>query len=345
MLQFDSEQVVQANAAAISGRNAETTLQKYDSTGSEAHEAVFFLKPELTSEPGVDLRAVLELVNDQLGRFSVRVGGIRVLGSQYLRQYNIIDQHYGVINAISRKGPTALSPAVFDQLEKSFVTEISSGATVLGGHQFLERYRFFSPASLAVLWDALNSQSRKLAPGTYALPINVWSDQNIVLNGFHPHQLEHFNAANRSIIVMALRCETAWTALRDMMIGDTDPARAERGSLRQVFAQRQEDLNIPLVNKGQNGVHLSAGPLEGMVEVMRFFSENADGKELITTDTSFGRRLHASGFSEVEIDRLASNQVLEMGGRTTSAFDLTEKMDAHAAVTTLTAAVRAQEAR
>ncbi len=258
----------------------------------------------------------------------MKLAAVLVLGSRYLAEYNIIGQHYGVINAISREGINALTNDVRLKLQSEFPDEIRAGATVLGGHQFLSRYPFFTPAALSVLWDALNSGSRRLAPGTYALPINVWSDKNIVLNGFHPHQLDHFQAPNRTIIAFAIRSATPWHTLRDKLVGDTDPTRAEAGSIRQILLERRARLQIPIINKGLNGVHLSAGPLEGMVEIIRFCSDYTSGQIIAPAQTAFGRALLAAGTPDSRIIQLASNPHLTVEGRSGSAFDLTEKLDA-----------------
>lgn len=46
------------------------------------------------------------------------------------------------------------------------------------------------------------------------------------------------------------------------------------GSVRRLFLQKKAELGFTDVSKGSNGVHMSAGPLEGMVEFIRFFSDH-----------------------------------------------------------------------
>jgi len=78
--------------------------------------------------------------------------------------------------------------------------------------------------------------------------------------------------------------------------------------------------------KGANGVHMSAGPLEGMVELQRFFS-SADSR-LSFSNLSFGAALAAQGLSEEQIANLATNPDVSHEGKNISVFDLTEEKDA-----------------
>lgn len=337
MSSFDLDAVLNANTGVVAGSIPQVVLKSLDSATEELHEAVFFVKPEIASESSVDLKAVLRLINEQFRKFQIEIGAIRVLGSRYLKKHNVIGEHYGVINAISRKGTEALSAEVDNELKKQFEAEISAGALILGGQQFLNRYGSFTAGALAVMWDALNHQSKKIAPGTYALAINVFSERVILLNGFHPYQLEHFNADGRSIIVFVVRSAQDWSDLRDAVIGDTDPTRAKPGSLRQIFGQQKQELGIPVINKGLNGVHLSAGPLEGMVEVVRFFSDHEKAHTISPLGLAFGRALTIAGVSEEEIFHLMTNPELVHNGKRISAFDLTEKMNASTAAATLRA--------
>jgi len=79
------------------------------------------------------------------------------------------------------------------------------------------------------------------------------------------------------------------------------------------------------VSKSANGVHMSAGPLEGMVELGRFFG-------LSSEHTAFGHALVKAGFTHEQINHLAQNPTGEHNGKRVSAFDLTEEKDTPEAV-------------
>jgi len=122
------------------------------------------------------------------------------------------------------------------------------------------------------------------------------------------------------------RSKTSWSDLRNKLCGATDPSAAEAGSIRNELLVHKEKTGMVDVNKGSNGVHMSAGPLEGMVELQRFFS-SAD-KKLPFTSLAFGSALAAQGLTEEQIEKLATNPDVTYEGKNISAFDVTEEKDA-----------------
>ena len=261
-------------------------------------------------------------------RFGVSIGGIRVLSGAYLRSRKIMDQHYGVINQISLQGRDGLSKAAAEKLEQEYEAQLIQ-ANVLGGHQFLYKYDQFSPFALSVLSD--NMKVNKLAGGTYAIAIHLQGRICIVLNAFHPFQLEPYYASSNALVVFECTSERSWKTLRTELAGATDPEQAMEGSLRHQLLINKERLGLAEVNQGSNGIHLSAGPLEGMVELQRFFSEHDDEQGIPYESTCFGRLLLDKGATEEELDRWVSNPELTAGEEAGTAFDLTEEIDAEAA--------------
>lgn len=92
--------------------------------------------------------------------------------------------------------------------------------------------------------------------------------------------------------------------------------------------QQKADLGLGDVDKGTNGVHASAGPLEGMVELQRFFSDHEAGSTLSYDHTAFGKLLISKGLTLEQVQKLASNPDLDQEGKKVSAFDATEEKDA-----------------
>ncbi|HWQ12324.1 MAG TPA: hypothetical protein VNL77_05960 [Roseiflexaceae bacterium] len=299
-------------------------------------EGVLFLKPEATL-PGVALEKVLDTLAGYVERWDLQLGGVSVLGAEYLRQHDIIARHYGVINSISRGGRAALSESAQARLQELFGEELARGAQVLGGHEFIARHPEYTPARLNEIVDRVGST--KLAPGTYVTKWEHGGQTVLLLNAFHPQQLEHFTAPGRSIVVMVARAAATrpetWKALRNEMLGVTDPAAGAPGSMRRTFLERRAELGLGEVNRGANVVHFSAGPLEGMVETARYFSDYDGGSVLSYTATCFGRLLLGAGVLKDDVEWLATNPNLSLGGRSISAFDATEEVDPPAAIETL----------
>jgi hypothetical protein len=293
------------------------------------NQFVLFLKPEATAiDKGVRVERILEIVFDALQKWDVHLGAVRVLNYSHLHKYRIMDKHYGVINEISRRGISAISDDAKIALQRIFESELKAGAVVLGGHQFLEKVPAFSAFALSTVSD--NIGSKKLAGGTYCLPLRVSGETLLVLNGFHPYQLEHFTSPGKAIVVMECSAKTSWANLRQQLIGATNPTNAAQGSIRRILLEKIRELGMEDVNQGANGIHLSAGPLEGMVEIQRFFSQH-DGDSIKFLETSFGALLLQKGFSEDQVGQFTLNPFYTYEGRSVSAFDLTEELDGIAA--------------
>ncbi|MBU0679076.1 MAG: nucleoside-diphosphate kinase [Verrucomicrobia bacterium] len=298
---------------------------------------VLFLKPEVTAlHLNVDVEAVLKLVTDELTRWEVQTAGVRVLSAAYLREHQIMNNHYGVINSISLNGRKAITAAADNKLVELFRIQLEQGAEVLGGHQFLERFPDFTPFGLSILSD--NVGTKKLGGGTYALPVSMNGAFFIVLNPFHPYQLEPYTTDGRAIVVFECASDRPWSELRRNLAGATDPSEAAEGSIRQKFLDAKEALNLADVSQGANGIHLSAGPLEGMVEIQRFFTDHESGKVLGYADTCFGRLLESDA-PGLDLPRtFSANPGVSADGDQQSAFDLTEEMDAVVAASLLSRA-------
>ncbi|MBW4635407.1 MAG: nucleoside-diphosphate kinase [Iphinoe sp. HA4291-MV1] len=303
-------------------------INKYDLPKDfTKNQFVVFLKPEATNIlSGVDIQGVLQLVFDTFQRWKVEVGAVRVLTAEYLHKYQVIALHYGIINDISRRGYDAISEKAKKVLSEIYKSELSLQVEILGGHQFLERFPAVSPFALSIIAD--NIGIKKIAGGTYCLRLQIDGKLFLVLNPFHPFQLEFFTTEGHSILVMEGRSETGWSDLRQQLVGVTNPVSAQAGSIRRTLFERREELRLFDINQRTNGIHLSAGPLEGMVELQRFFSDPEKGFYLDFQETCFGRLLVSKGVAKNILTELARNLLIENDGHTISAFDLTEEMNA-----------------
>jgi hypothetical protein len=298
-----------------------------------AHQFVAFLKPEATAmSAGVKFPLLFETLLEVLSTHKAEVGSVRIVSGSFFERTGIMARHYGVINAISRLGEAVLSENALSILHERFSEEFSSGYEPMGGHQFLQEYPQFSPFALSILFDNLGSI--RLAPGTYACLVTVEGRQLILLNGFHPYQLERFTRPTAATVLLECRTTTPWKSLREKVAGATNPTKALPGSFRQVLLERADEFGLVEVSQNANGIHLSAGPLEGMVEVQRFFGADSNS-DLPVEATCFGRLLSEAGISDNLIAQLSENAVFEVDGQMISAFDLTEELDAADAILTL----------
>lgn len=294
-----------------------------------ANEFVIFSKPELGRLAEADLAKVWDLFSSLLNAYGVTVHQSLILTGPELEASGAMAAHYGVINKISRLGRSALTEATEQTLSEQYAAELADGALVLGGHQFLEAYPEFSPYALGVLFA--NQSVGRLGPGSYAAVASIDGQSVIILNGFHPRQLSFFTAEDTVCAFLRCSSDTAWQSLRGDLIGATDPSKADPASIRGTLFADPAAFGLTTVSYNFNGVHMSAGPLEGLVELARFFGGSV-------ADYTFASVLTDAGFDADGITALADNPTLEANGERGSSFDLTEGVDAGPAASMLAGA-------
>ena len=103
----------------------------------------------------------------------------------------------------------------------------------------------------------------------------------------------------------------------------TDPSDAPKGSIRRHILDRYKSLGLKLrPNKGDNGVHASASPFEGLVEKANWL-----GTEF--RQDSFGKALLDGGLTEGRIEAWAKDARIKLTETEEgSIFDALEDMDA-----------------
>jgi len=289
----------------------------YTPTQPDTNQFLFFLKPEATT---ANVEYILKLSLDVLAKAGVKFGAVRVVGGPYLDAHNIMVEHYGVISKISKEGHSIISDAAKAKLNETFQKEIETAGLPLGGHQWLAQNPDFTPLALTTIND--NIGTTRLAGGTYLLKFNLLGKLQLVLNPFHAYQLVPFIKKGNALIVFECSSSQSWEDLRSKLCGATNPEKAEAGSIRSELLKNKEATGMVAVNMSANGVHMSAGPLEGLVELQRFFS---DGKKADLKSFAFGAHLSSLGLSDAQIENLAENPNLPHEGKTESVFDMTEE--------------------
>ncbi len=327
-------QIIDAVSAAQAGETGRLDLFKADTPSQKKNNFVFFIKPELTlAVDGIDFPAILDIILAGLDRFGVEINQVSLLDAKYLADNDIMGNHYGVINKIAKDAKGAMSAEAKATFEEKFGT--MEGKTILGGLEFMAANPDFTAESLDELW--MTKKSTKLAGGTYTADVEYNGETVYLVNAFHASQLEHFIKPGRSIVVFNAASDQPWEALRNDLIGKTRPTDAKEGSLRQTFLAQQEALGIPVVDMGNNGVHLSAGPVEGLAELIRFFSGSNEATENDMAQYPFGQIL-INTFGGTKAVTITSNVDITVNGEETNTFDATEEQDSDTAVTILQAA-------
>jgi hypothetical protein len=298
------------------------------------NQFLIMLKPELVVPESGDSAAVaFARVFSLLTEHEVELGATRVLSSSYLSRHKVIEWHYSMLNHVSRDGLAGISASARKRLYELFPDALNGNkAHVLGGHQFLVHFPQFTPFALDVL--ARNVQVIKLGAGTYAIEVFLDGKPWLVLNAFHPAQLEHFTVPGRAVVIIECRSARHLSDIRRTTIGATDPREAVPGSIKRVLLDEQSELGLCGISIRQNAVHMSPGPVEAMFGVQRYFSRNEELMPL--HDTVFGGKLMLAGFMAKAAQALGSNPEVELLDRSGPLFEVTEDLNWNEALTIVT---------
>ena len=139
-----------------------------------------------------------------------------------------------------------------------------------------------------------------------------------------------FTAAGTSIHYYVVEFDPAklsWADFRGAVLGPTDPANAPADALRGIIAAGWEGLGLKApCNGGDNAVHASASPFEGLAERMNWLKSSV-------SDDPFGKKLLDAGISEETIKAWSVDpRVPQPDGKTGSLFDALEDLDLEACV-------------
>jgi hypothetical protein len=114
----------------------------------------------------------------------------------------------------------------------------------------------------------------------------------------------------------------SWGDFRGKLLGPTDPADGPEGSIRKTILDSWKELGLASEpNKGDNGVHASASPFEGLAEKANWLGAS------ISKD-AFGKALIDAGLSQETIKAWSVDPRVELpNGEKGSVFDALEDMD------------------
>jgi hypothetical protein len=292
---------------------------------------VVFLKPELLGYglPYDSITWAIETVLGALQGSAVSIDLAAIFSGGALARSRQMDAHYRFINQVSRLGLAALASK-----EAEAVRSIAGSREILGGHQVLERFPHLSASSLKETW--LSVPNVKIRSGLYVVPATVGGRELVMLNGFHPAQLEHFTRDSARILVLLCSSDLSWTEIKDGIIGDTFPEKAVPGSLRGLFFRQGASHGLDGVSVSKNCVHGSAGPFEAAWEVENFFLR---GHLLQASKCSEAlpatRLLKLAGQPGLTQNTLFANPGFVLKGRETDLFSITENKDFPEAATML----------
>lgn len=274
---------------------------------SRQNELVFFVKPELLDV--ADDEKILnsfQLIKQKFIEYDVKVKGAAIIPGNILENFEIMNRHYGFINQLSRMASEIVDADTRSRLFDILEQEDSGKHKILGGHEFLNAFDA-DVDSLSDVWFA--QEANKLRSGFYFIEDTFNGEPIILVNGFHPSQLEHFTQEDHRIYLMLLHTDTDWMAMKFDLVGDTFPERAKPGSIRGLLYANPEKYGQEEVGINTNGVHLSAGPFESAFEVVNFLGAILELDPEKTPPLAIKRSMKAGFSKEQAIDLLQNPSV------------------------------------
>lgn len=292
------------------------------------NEFLFILKPELFINTDQEqVKNILTLIFNKLEYYQLNVNCIRIQNAHYFKKYEIFAQHYGVINKVARNIRQFITDEALSNF-KTFYNVNFNNASVYGALELLET-NIVNIKTLNQLWKDCNI--KRLGSGIYCGKVKHNGNDLYIINGFHPPQLQHFITNNRIIITLNLSGKTDWSIARKELIGNTYPEKASKESIRGALYKLYRNFGFENVSYVINSVHLSAGPLEGLIELIRFNSAFEKNEQADMTDFSFGKLL-LKNFTKKECEIILTNPTVFHKNKAFSLFDHTEEMNSNEAI-------------
>lgn len=242
---------------------------------------------------------------------TLRDKGVKVLSEGEITAEQIdtnmyIDQHYyAIASKATILKPKQLESQSFEGKFKEMFHE--SWSSALDSNRLfnaLDAKSYFGvdTAGITAIWDRAAKAKKivKLGGGFYCGQLEAEGKEPIyVLNGFFMSMRNQFIIPGTSIHYYNVEFDPAelkWADFRRTVLGPTDPADAPASSLRGLIFKDWKQLGLKAVpNTGDNGVHASASPFEGLAERSNWLDVPADAD-------LFGARLIAeTGISKEKI--------------------------------------------
>jgi hypothetical protein len=276
-------------------------------------------------KPHANTLATQALVREKLVSAGISILSEQEMAGSVIDDQQLIDQHY---YAIASKA-TILSPKDIavpkDKFEEAFGESWDKVLEEGRACNAMEATRLFECTAdeLEEAWR--KAKVTKLGGGFYCGLMEMNSKKLYVFNAFFMAMRSKF-VGDASIYCFEVEWPSpilSWSDFRGKLLGPTDPAKAPKGSLRNEILTRYKDLGLTSEpNQGDNGVHASASPFEGLAEKMNWLAKSIE-------EDVFGKALLDSGLSKDTIHAWSVDpRVKQPDGSEGSVFDALEDTDA-----------------
>lgn len=288
--------------------------------GPLANSAFVFVKPHANTP------SVQKLVRDKLEESGVSILKEIDIDGKTIDEKKLIDQHYYAIASKATLLDAKDIPVPVDKFQSEFGEPWDKVLKENRACNALEACKRFGcdAAQLNALWgDA--KKVVKFGGGFYCGLVSMKGLDLYVFNAFFMSMRSKFVGEGTSIHCYEVEFSPAklsWSDFRNKVLGPTDPAEAPAGSLRNTILKQYKELGLSEEpNKGDNGVHASASPFEGLAEKINWLGRSV-------REDRFGRALLDAGLSEKTVKEWSVDpRITQPGGELGSVFDALEDAD------------------
>mmetsp|Transcript_30988 Transcript_30988/g.36162 ORF Transcript_30988/g.36162 Transcript_30988/m.36162 type:complete len:346 (-) Transcript_30988:15-1052(-) len=283
------------------------------------NSAFVFVKPHANTE------ATQKLVREKLIGAGITILSESEVAGETIDEKKLIDQHYYAIASKATILPAEEIPVPADKFESSFGEtweKVISEKRAVNALDACEKFGCDS-AALNEAWGKTNAV--KFGGGFYCGLVSMNGKELYVFNAFFMSMRAKFVGKETSIHTYEVQWDPAtlsWSDFRNQLLGPTDPADGPEGSIRKTILESYKELGLDSVpDKGDNGVHASASPFEGLAEKNNWLG-------VPIGEDGFGKALLNAGLSEETIKAWSVDPRVEQpeGGKG-SVFDSLEDMD------------------
>lgn len=301
-------------------KNKKMTSRSFCSGKVADNSAFVFIKPHANTKPSQDL------VKSTLLARGLSISHEGEIAGETIDKDMLIDQHYYAIASkatLVKPDKMPVSPEKFkeafgvsweDALKEGTVYNALDACTYLG----------VDANDLDAAWARAAKANKlvKLGGGFYCGLIDTVPGKSpiYVFNGFFMSMRSKFVLPGTSIhyyVVNWSSDDLKWSDFRGKVLGPTNPADAPEGSVRSTIFKDWKQLGLKEVpNTGDNGVHASASPFEGLAERMNWL-------KIAPEKDPFGIQLIDAGISKETIQKWSVDP--QVKGK--SLFDSLEDLD------------------
>ena len=272
--------------------NANNECPASDGNRPLQNSAFVFVKPHANTAP-----------TQALVRTKLQAAGLAILAEtdvtgEDIDAKKLIDQHYYAIASKATILPAADIPVPAEKFQAAFHEEWETVVAEGRACNAMEACAAFGcdATELDAAWNKANVV--KFGGGFYCGLVKKNDQAVYVFNAFFMTMREKFVGAGTSIHCYEVAWDPAvlsWAAFRGQLLGPTDPADGPAGSIRNTILATWQELGLPAEpNKGDNGVHASASPFEGLAEKTNWLGASL-------ADDAFGQALLAAGLTEATL--------------------------------------------